>query len=237
MKCNTNFDSELKKIEKLNKNWLPWIGEKYFDLPSDKRLIIIGESCYETEDVDINQENYIRKITEKQGMEEGAMWDEDPNKFISQMHTNLEKSLSVDTDNIEAKRHFWERVCYFNIIQTPLKSRSTENRPPWQDFLTGWDVFYQVLSILNPSYCLFNGVEASNHFYPDKSAKFNYYSNERALSLPMINDAHPRKIILKNNNDQLTKIIFIKHSSSYFSTELWKDFINKEFEGLLPFKN
>lgn len=227
-----DFDVELNKIEKLNKNWLPWIGEKYSDLPEDKRLIIVGESCYKTDVINVEQEDYIRKLIEKHGMQEGELWNE--NQFIPQFHKNLEKSLSINSDNIDAKRHFWERVCYFNIIQRPLDSSSNKPQPP--DFREGWEVFYKVLDILKPAYCLFNGVAASKYFYPYLSQEYNYYSDDGLLSLPIINSAHPRKAFLKNDKEQLIKIIFIRHTSCFiptpFSPEPWKEFIDEEFSEL-----
>jgi len=97
MKCNTDFDPEFNKIEKLNKNWLPWIGEKYSTLTEDKRLIIVGESCYVNNDTDVNEQDYIRKLIEKHGMLEGEWWENDEGKTIAQMHKKLEKSLSLDS--------------------------------------------------------------------------------------------------------------------------------------------
>jgi hypothetical protein len=227
MKVNTSFDSEIEKIEKLNKNWLPWVGEKYFDLPHEQRLIIVGDSCYETEDVDVHEEGYIRQLIYKDGMQEG--WFE-TNNFIGERHKKLEKILSVDPNNAEDKKRFWERVCYFNIIQRALKSSSNTDRPSYLDFFDGWEVFYQLVDILKPAYCLFNGVEAYNHLYDDKAQNFGYCLDEKKCELEKIDDVWPRRaIIRKKAAGHKTNIIFIKHTSLPLFPAKWQKFIQNEW--------
>lgn len=236
---NTKLDKAFEKIEKLH--WLPWVGKNYFDPQNEPKLIIVGDSHYawdegsedENDGVRLMLENtdFTRQDVNKYGMLQG--WWKEGNKIQTRVK-NLEKTLSIESENANAKRQFWERVCYFNILQKPLKSRSSIDRPPFQDFLDGWDVFYEVLDVLKPSYCLFNGVDASKHFYSHLAKKFNYISEEeRAIKLDKIDACYPRKIIL-NKDGNIIKIIFLKHTSRWpFSPKLWGKLIDKEFPGLI----
>ncbi|MEO7047731.1 MAG: hypothetical protein ABI091_20705, partial [Ferruginibacter sp.] len=115
---------------------------------------------YLTDDVDVTQYDYNRKIIEKDGMLQGLLWETDPKKFIGDRHKKLEKILSVNLEDVNAKRTLWRKAAYYNLIQTPLESRGKKDRPHFQLFLDGWDTFFLIINIIQPHYCLMNGVES-----------------------------------------------------------------------------
>lgn len=228
MKIDKTFDAKMLEIKDLNPNWLPWIGKDFNSPENKKRILVVGESCYLTEDVDVNQDEYIRKLIEKDGTLDG--WYE-TNQFIGQRHIKLEQILSIDPNDVNSKRKFWEKSVYFNLIQTPLESRDEKYRPLYPLFLTGWEVFFQLLAILNPHYCIMNGVQSYDHFYERYAEKFGYSTVEK-IKLEKIGNTHPRKIILENiSSGNKIKILFIQHSSSRISKirlESWQTFIKSE---------
>ena len=112
-----------------------------------------------------------------------------------------------------------------------MESRDNKDRPSYPLFLTGWEIFFQLLAILNPYYCIMNGVESYKHFYERYAEKFGYSTIEK-VKLEKIGNTHPRKIILENRNtgDKI-KILFIQHSSNRISKiglEAWQTFIKSE---------
>jgi len=226
MEIDKSFDAEMLRIKILNPNWLPWIG-KDFNSITDKRILIVGESNYLTEDVDVTQKDYIRKLIEKDGTHMG--WYE-ANKFIARRHLKLEKILSVNIDIEAEKRTFWHNAAYYNFIQTPLESRMEKDRPHFSLYLEGWEVFFQLLDILKPRYCIMNGVNSYNHFYEDTAEAFGYFTMEKNI-LNKIGNAYPRKILLKNKNfGNRIKVLFIKHSSLPMKIENWNKFITSELK-------
>lgn len=239
MKTNTNFDEEFKKIEKLH--WLPWVGDNYFNLHNDQKLIVVGNSHYAWDEGDVDEnegvrlmldkEDFTRQDVNKTGMKEG--WWKEGKDTIPPRVTNIEKLFSIDSSDLKQKQLFWQSICYFNLIQRPLKSRKDIDKGQPQDYLNGWKVFYKVTDILKPAYCLFIGVAAANHFSSDPANKNNYSSDrlKSEMKLNKTNGTYPRKMILKNNKGQLINMLFIKHTSKYFSPMLWKILMDEEFKG------
>jgi len=211
MEIDKRFDLEFQKVKGLNKNWLPWIGKDYVESP--KKILIVGESSYLTEDVDVNQYDYNRNMIEKVGMLQGVLYETDPNKFIDERHKKLEKILSVNPEDINTKRTFWKKVASYNLIQTPLESREKKDRPHYQLFLDGWDTFFQVIDIIKPHYCLMNGVNSFDHFYERYAGNFGLSLLEKN-KLDKIGNTFPKRIILKNESTGAkTILLFIKHTS------------------------
>lgn len=225
MEIDNRFDSEFQIIESLNKNWLPWIGADYFE--SQNKLLIVGESVYLTDEIDVTQYDYIRKLIEKEGMLQG--WYE-TNQFIGERHKKLEKILSVNSEDKNAKINFWRKSGYYNLIQTPLDSRKEKDRPHYKYFLDGWNTFFQVINITQPHYCLMNGVESFNHFYDRYAKKFGLSAIEK-IKLDKIGNTSPRKIILKNEStEKATILLFIKHTSLPMICENWEKLVSEQIK-------
>lgn len=223
MEIDKRFDIEFAKIKGLNKKCLPWIGKHYFESPI--KLLIVGESMYLTEDIDVTQPDYIRKLINKEGMLQG--WYE-TNTFIGERHKKLEKILSVNSEDEKAKRIFWQKSAYYNLIQTPLESRKENDRPKYQLFLDGWNIFFQVINTTEPNFCLMNGVESFNHFY-DKYANNFGLRVVKKEKLDKIGNTYPKKIILRNEaSGHQTILLFIKHTSLPMTWKNWNELLDKE---------
>ena len=227
MNYDQSFDEELLKVKGINPNWLPFIGLNYRE--NENRILVIGESCYITDVIDVNQEDYIRKLIEAQGMKMGwyATGDE-KDHIIDQRHKKLEKILSVDPENIDCKRKLWSKSAYYNFIQTPLISIGAKHRPHYSLFLNGWEVLFQILKVLKPKFCVMNGVESYNHFY-EKYAEDNGFLTKEKFKLEKIGDTYPRKIVLENKiTGDSIKLLFIKHTARPSHFGPWQSFIKSE---------
>lgn len=225
MNYDQSFDEELLKVKGINPNWLPFIGLNYRE--NVNKILVIGESCYITDVVDVDQEEYIRKLIEAQGLKMGwyATGDEKEH-VIDQRHKKLEKILSVDPENIDCKRKFWNKTAYYNFIQTPLESIG--HRPEDKLFLLGWQVLFQILKILKPKFIVLNGVTSFNHFFEKYAEENGFLTNEKFI-LEKIGDTFPRKIILENKiSGEIIKLLFIKHTARGIRLDSWHQFIKSE---------
>src|ERR1035437_16370 len=229
MQIDTSFDNQIKLVKGFNLNWLPWIGKDY--KKSKNKLLVVGESNYLNEDIDVNEPDYIRKLIEKDGTNEGKWWQE--NIYIAPRHKKLERILGVDDKDINAKRNFWYQSAYYNLIQEPLKSNKEDDRPHYQLFLDGWNILFQIINIMQPNYCLMNGVESFKYFDESNADKYNFKTVEKNKLEKIGNGfaACPRRIVLKNNiTNEIIKMLFIHHTSKIKPNflELWRDFVGTE---------
>ncbi|WP_194973653.1 hypothetical protein [Aquiflexum lacus] len=222
------IDEELKKIESIH--WLPWIGEKYFEIPPENRMLIIGESHYLSDSGDPKKkegdwENKIRKDLTQRMIGEDVqhkLYYENPT------FRNFHKVL-FNEDNLDLTR-FWELVSFYNFIQRPMDSKS--HRPSKEDYQFGWDTFSEVFDFLKPKYCLFIGTGYANNL--NKNLKIGQKLNRSSVSCPeMINRTYGKKMIIEDENLNTAKCIFIKHTSKYITPQKWNSFLNQEMKDQL----
>lgn len=106
-----------------------------------------------------------------------------------------------------------------------------KKRPAPTDYGIGWNSFFDVIEITKPKYCLFCGVEASNNvYYFDEASKGkNYESTGIHHSIAMAS-TYARTATVKSSNGIMTKLVFMKHTSSYLPWKRWSEFILQEME-------
>jgi hypothetical protein len=101
-----------------------------------------------------------------------------------------------------------------------------KERPNGEDFFLGWLVFLNVLKVLRPEACVFIGVAASNSFndaMSDLGITHTHLKWENRL-----NNIYLRSPVEVEYQGVKTKIVFIKHASSYFSWADWHAYLAKE---------
>lgn len=197
--------------------WLPYVGKNYFN--SDRKILIVGESHYVPIDEDADfylDRTWTRQFILKEGLQLKP-WN------ISEKKNNLirevEKTVLGRTEN-----DFWYDVSYFNLIQRLLPSIKGKDRPNYNDIVNGLLVFKEIFKKIEPEFVLFCGVEAAKHFkavIEDNDFRIDDYKNPKT----MINRCYPRSFTL-NYNNQSVNCFFIKHPSSGYSFEPWRDFIS-----------
>ncbi|MBI3501741.1 MAG: hypothetical protein HY063_08095 [Bacteroidetes bacterium] len=214
---DTNFDKQFKQIEKLT--WLPWVGKDYSILPTNRKLLLVAESNYDWHEEgsvdDLADSNFTRWIINHDGIE--------GSDFYRRIMRNIEKALFNDNPRKEQKIKLWESVGYYNIVQRYMETPN--HRPTYDDFSIGWDTFFKIIGILQPEYCLFCGVTASNSFQAFEKNSFNA---DNIQCLDKVDNVYPRIAKVTSKEGHTTKLVFIKHPSKYFSWESWAEFIEQQ---------
>jgi hypothetical protein len=226
---NTQLDDKFKQIKGLA--WLPWVGDKYFNILSENRILIIGESYYgggnDLAEKKIFFENVLktREFVEEMGIE-GI---NSGTRLFPNLHTTLFPNQLLKNDEKRRER-FWQLVSFYNFVQKPMLTRV--DRPNDFDFCSGWLTFIELFKLLNPRICLFIGITSAKYFENEvsnipelKAAKVEWHNIE-------INGTYARytTIILNNSKSEL---IFIKHTSKYYSPIKWNDFLKTKMSNQL----
>jgi len=224
-----SLDSKFVKIDELK--WTPWIGKDYLYGASSPKILVIGESHYEWEKEEDDQEpieylkdpNFTRDFINQRGLHFLTGGIENAN-VLRNLERAIFKRKNVGDEN---KLKLWRNSSYYVFIQRALSSRENNDRPNAQDFIKGWEAFDNVVSILKPDICLFLGVESSNHYNGLKSKQsLNSTFLEIEKYHSKIGSSYPRIGSLKLANNKNIKLVFIKHPSSYFSWEEWGSFLD-----------
>lgn len=210
---------EFKKMVEIETlKWFPFIGEKYPDIPTENRMLIIGESHYNdgTEDSisSVNDINHTKVMIEEDAMGQFP-W---PTKIMPNFH----KAMFREDEFL--KEDFWNLISFYNFIQRPM--HTLNDKPSPEDFNKGWKSFFELIKITKPKICLFIGVSASNYLISAiQDSKFNY---SELVKGETISKTHGRSIVLKDAENNKTKIIFIKHTSMAFSWINWNHYLKNE---------
>lgn len=209
---NRNFDKHLEQIEGMK--WLPFIGTNYFELPKEKRILIIGESHYmndnEEDRIKFNNPEATRIFHEELGV--------DQSYYRTKIYQNLYRAL-FGNDDINGPC-LWQFLSFYNFIQRPMVTKT--DRPNKEDSLLGWNVFFQLLDFLAPSTCLFIGT--SSYKFLKETASNIPELNISDSHYDMIGNCIPRTAEISTSK-VTCKLIFIKHTRKYFSPMKWNSFL------------
>ena len=213
-------DSEFENIDELK--WLPYIGDNYFN--SDKKVLIIGESHYREDNEKSKKWNDDKTFTRDIHSNIAIAKDYTKTKFFH----NLNRALFRNDKRIDTTV-LWNKLAFYNFVQSSMRTR--ESRPNQADYLNGWIAFFTLTSILNPEFCLFIGVEASN--YIKKAISTSNYKIKSCIRFEKIHNTFPREIILEKPEGKELKLLFIKHTSQFFSWDKWNSFMKSRYENEL----
>lgn len=220
------YDQKLAEASGLT--WLPWVGENYENLSSNRRVLIVGES------------HYSSKKTEEEVKKEIDEYMNDPNStrdMVEETLINWEWYTST-LSNIhylcyapENTQQFWADLCYYNFIQRPMRYYpEPAERPNWQDFTTGWEVFLKVVEILEPSQVLMIGVESANHF--DGFMQQHNRKHGGVIKTEKVGRAYARSATVKVGQKTIP-LHFIRHCGQYFSSDKWSEYLCREAPELM----
>jgi hypothetical protein len=198
---NNLKDQELSELAGLK--WLPWIGNHYFDIEQKQRILVVGESHYDDDDTQASIEKVNKNTFTRDVISEVAN-DDYRYKMFSNFHRILFKNNSVDTFG-----PFWETVAFFNFIQRPMNTK--KGRPTYADFHGGWKTFFEVIRTLQPKICIFIGTTAANSFA--NAIENTGFKSSGVKKEDKVGGAYPRTVIVTDDKNNETKIIFIRHTS------------------------
>lgn len=209
------MEEEFKKINNLK--WLPFIGEKY-EITIENRMLIVGESHYyddkEGSKSKVEDTNWTRTMIEENAIDE-VDWK---TKIIPNFHKAMFKEDSF------SKECFWNLAAYYNFIQRPM--HTIKDRPSSEDFIKGWNTFFDLIKLAKPKICVFIGVSASD--YLESAIQSTEWISDKLKNGKPINGTYGRSVVLKDTDNNEIKLIFIKHTSMFFSWISWNNYLKNE---------
>lgn len=201
-------DCQLQPIEGLT--WLPWIGREYFR--SEHRLLIVGESHYLTGTKsnlqEVSQPDFTRNVIQT--------FCVDHNK-PQPTFDNLIRCLSGEQKlTAKMRAEMWQQLAFYNFVQRPMKTN--QKRPTKEDLQKGWNVFAELIKILQPTECIFVGFAAADNSNPYRCRR----SKEK------VGKYAARLFTVKTDEQNVCPCIAIKHTSQYFSWTKWRELLKNE---------
>jgi hypothetical protein len=160
-----------------------------------------------------------------------ASWENNAGRSNNPTFDNLTRVLLktdlLGSQDIEKRAKLWRQLSFHNIVQRPMdygKDRPKE-RPAYEDFLNGWRLFAKIVESLKPKTCIFIGVAASDTF--NQAMQAMGVKHTPVEWSDFMNNIYSRKGASVTINEQVTNLIFLKHTSQYFSWELWNEYLEK----------
>lgn len=206
--------------------WLPWVGQRYSERPLQKRLLVVGESHYYNGETPEEREanrakwliypNYTREV-----VSESLVNYEWTTRTLDTLPKLLFKTADID------RHRLWGASAYYNIIQRMMdyKQDGSPERPTWDDYVRGWKVFAEVVSIIQPSHCLFIGVTAANSFTHWLTSQ-NAFTGS-VVATEKIGGTWARSGKLQTGGKAI-ELIFVKHLGLPLSWIQWHEYLQTQ---------
>jgi hypothetical protein len=213
------FDSAFREIQGLT--WLPWIGQRFRERLRPKRLLIVGESHYvRAKSADqlqnvlqehLNYPNLTRDVVSECLV--SAEWR---NRTLDTLPKLLFRTASIDRERL------WSDTAFYNFIQRPMhyNQDGQPERPTLSDFVSAWKVFSDLVRVIQPSYCLFIGVEAANSF--NHAMTTLGHSFIEVARTQQVGRTYARTAKL-DAGDMSTELFFVQHLGKFFSWSRWHE--------------
>jgi hypothetical protein len=219
-----SFDSALTHARNNGLTWLPWVGENY--AKRKRRFLIVGESHYTNEKNESKRQIDIERISNYENFTRDVIFECQYNRdWNTPFFANLNRTL-VTSDSIN-KENLWKEFAFYNFVQRLLTyNENLKERPSNEDFASGWRVFCDIIRVLKPTECLFIGVTAANYFN-DAMATLGI-EHTKVDYVGYFNRTRMKKASISING-LTTNILFIRHTSCYFSWPIWHDKVKSFF--------
>ncbi len=214
---NNKFDKQLIGIADLK--WRPWIGVKFEN--SANRILVIGESHYQGTSEDSIRKHKNPDFT-RIVVDELAIKYLTNDKRRATLFRNLNFALVGLSSRVKSTREkLWSELAFYNFIQEPMKNNKT--RPSKEQINQGWEVFIELVKIIQPKKVLFIGSKVAEDYY--KILKELNIEFEKIKVIKSISSRQKHRYFKLNINNKEIEVNFIKHTSSFFSWKKW----NKHF--------
>lgn len=211
---NTKYDLQFNRLVELN--WLPWVGDHYDSEQSDTRHLIVGESHYLKDNPKSLESHSRSSFTRLVIEEQGLLRQYAGTKMIPNLHKTLYGNDRFDSSNL------WQNLAFYNFIQEPMGSLA--KRPIKSQYANGWEVFFKILDILQPTNCLFVGNTSFEYLQPKGLSQGIELVSKRRLE--KVGSAYAKKVELELNG-KLLRLDFIRHTSQYYSWKKWRESLSK----------
>lgn len=211
-----DYQNQLEQINGLK--WLPWIGSMYAEVPSEKRILIIGESHYHDntpESIAKHEElGFTREVVEEIAIEQ---W-----YYGTKIFGNIHRAL-FRTDSLNAEE-FWNSIAFYNFIQRPMATKS--QRPNYDDWVMAWKVFFGMMETLEPAVCLFFSSMAAGTF-AEAATELNYQFKGVRVE-ECIGRCYARTASVFSKSGREVPLLFCRHPSQYFSWSAWNEYLERK---------
>lgn len=207
---STLYDGAFHNIPK--RTWLPWVGQNYSERPLHKRLLVVGESHYFTGDTpEHTREAWLKPHSTREVVSESLINWESPTRTLKNITKLLFKTTDIDR---RGRSRLWGDSAYYNFVQRPMDwTPGNTEVPNPKDYADGWPVFAEVVRIIQPSHCLFIGVQAANYF------NLGIISKQEKIG-----GVWPRVAKLENVG-ATTELIFVHHLGRCRNVSQWHDYL------------
>lgn len=130
----------------------------------------------------------------------------------------------------EQQKKFWSNVAFYNFVQRSVKQN--HETPSKDDFKDGWPPFFKLIEVIKPSVCIFLGTTSAN-FLKRAAAALKIDSLGKLEVEHIIKEGAKRRYraincSFVNTDNENIELIFIKHPSQFFSTDLWREYLEKK---------
>ncbi len=210
-----HYDREFGRIKGLA--WLPWVGAAMPEMPNRRRILVVGESHYSTVADPISTKRGGDKGFTRRMVEKFAVRRTPTNPTFE----NIGKVLLGDWPTEHAA--LWSTLSFYNFVQRSMRSRA--ERPTPVDWETGWAVFLEVLAVLQPSHCVFIGVESSHAFARMMEQCETSHEPIRQVEKIRRTWARTAKVWLGRRAVGLT---FMRHCGQHFCWREWHEFLKTQ---------
>ena len=215
----THYDDRFEKLDNLT--WLPWVGARVPQLETGRRVLIVGESHYSNEPAPAKVGKHIASLLADRSFTRNV---------VRQCPVNLEWR-NPTLENIgrfllgtraSDRRQLWSELAFYNFVQRPMAYAARKERPTWEDWVRGWNVFEGVVSILKPAHCIFIGVTAANAFnWAMTNSSASFQPVQRLVKVRRT-WARAAQITVGKHTIALS---FMRHCGAHFSWLDWHAFL------------
>lgn len=197
----------------LGLTWKPWIGNEYETGGIfNKKILILGESHYGTEEDSWFQNQELTRLTIQEKIGEAP----NDNYFHKKaFHTNIFKAFNDLNPTNENLIKFWHSVSYFNYIQGSVGEKA-RIRPKKEDWENSFKSVHSTLKILEPDVIVVLGYTLWKNIW--KRFDFDIYEKTD------FNNHHNIHRLRDYNNPLM---FCIKHPSAGFSSNYFRSHILK----------
>lgn len=221
---NIDFDCFLDNFfdvdfDAKNMRWLPWVGSKYRE--AECRTIVLGESVY---DYGNGDESVRARILKKDSLRRRQMTHGILATFNSRYLRNFERAVFLKKRLSQEERALlWSQVIYHNLV--PRLLPSVKHRPKLEDYTAGWQVFFNLVRVVEARRCIVYGLEPLKIEALLAVLPLNSVVEQRWH--PAIGRNRPQALSLKLNNHHQVNLLFTRHPSAYFSWDKWGAFLRQ----------
>jgi hypothetical protein len=221
---HTANDDLLQKVENLQ--WLPWIGADFLSLDTQDRILIVGESHYQSEDTPSDTKNVMDKGFTRTVVNDVAMNNHRP-IFFKNFHKVLFQENEFDTLRL------WNSVAFMNLVQRPMLTLNS--KPKTADYVNGIKCLLKVVKILKPSTILVTSLKAADHF--NKAIQDTGFMSNGIIWGEQIRNSYTKADVISDTINEIIDIIFIHHPSRNFSHKEWNAYLQRKIAKQLEFLN